>query len=100
MYSFRDNWDASAREFDANPYRSLSIRQSRYEHWHGTERTIIFDDLRSSTSRQSRSNHFGNAYLEFLHIKASSGLKDRSDLQQVRRTIDVRFDSARPQGIA
>ncbi len=81
-YFFRDNWE----HLPEKARKSLISADREYEHLHG-RRPIIFDHLRSAT-RAIMVESLWEPYLEFLRIKASSGLKDLSDLQQVRRTID------------
>ena len=82
LYFFGETWDS----LPAKAHAALISADREYENKQG-RRPIIFDHLRHA-ARAIMIESLWKPYREFLRSKAADGLKDLSDLQQVRQIID------------
>ena len=82
LYFFGDAWDKLPDKARA----ALISADREYENARG-RRPIIFDHLRHA-ARAIMVESLWKPYREFLHRRAADGLKDLSDLQQVRQIIE------------
>lgn len=82
LYFFRETWDSLPDKARA----SLISADREYEN-HGGRRPIIFDHLRHA-ARAIMVESLWKPYREFLRSKAADGLKDLSDVRQVRQIIE------------